>query len=130
MDDRRQRGREIMRDVLGDDYFTRRDRSTNSFNAPLRSYSERVCFGDVWDRPGLQRKERSLILLGVLTALNRPHELKMHVRAAVNNGLTVEEIQEALYQTAVYCGLPAAVDSFRVAEETLRELGLIADGAA
>ncbi|QRG04638.1 carboxymuconolactone decarboxylase family protein [Xanthobacter dioxanivorans] len=129
MGDRRERGREIMREVLGEEYFNRRDKSTNDFNAPLRCYSERTCFGDAWDRPGLERRERSLILLGMLTALNRPHELKTHVRAAVRNGLSVAEIQEVLYLTAVYCGLPAAVDSFRIAEETLREMDLLAKEA-
>lgn len=129
MDELRQKGREIMREVLGDEYFDRRDQSTNDFNAPLRSYSERTCFGDAWGRSGLARRDRSMILLGILTALNRPHELKTHVRAGIRNGLSVSEIQEVLYLTAVYCGLPAAVDSFRIAEETLRELDLLSAGA-
>jgi 4-carboxymuconolactone decarboxylase len=81
-----------------------------------------VCWGRIWDRPGLDRKTRSLLNLAMLTALNRSHELSLHVRGAVNNGCTPAEIQEVLLQAAVYCGVPAAMESFRVAEGVLEEL--------
>src|SRR3546814_11852397 len=102
-----------------------RDASTNSFNAPLRRFSEENACGEIWARPGLPHKVRSMLCLVMLTALNRPHEIRIHVNSAINNGCTVEEIQEALYQTVVYCGLPATIDSFRVAEEVLTESGLL-----
>ena len=114
-----------MREALGDEYFERREASTNSFNAPLRRFSEEACFGTIWSRPGLPRKVRSMLCLAMLTALNRPHEIRMHVVSALNNGCTVEEIQEVLLQTTAYCGLPAAIDSVRVTEEVLRDRGLI-----
>ena len=80
-------------------------------------------WGEVWTRPGLDRKTRSMLNLAMLTALNRPHELKLHVRGALNNGVTQDEIKEALLQTAIYCGVPAAIDSFRVAAEVFKEAG-------
>ena len=80
------------------------------------------CWGAVWDRPGLDRKTRSIINLAILTALNRPHELKLHIKGALNNGLSKAEIGEVLLQTAVYCGVPAAVDSFRSAREVFAQL--------
>lgn len=80
------------------------------------------CWVEVWARPGLPRKTRSIINLAMITALNRPHELKLHVRGAINNGLTKEEIQEVFLQTAMYCGVPAAIDSFRTAKEVLDEM--------
>jgi len=125
MDNKRDTGRLIMKEVLGEHYFALRDASTTAFNRPLREFSEENCFGDVWNRPGLERKTRSLILIGMLTALNRVTEMRIHVRAAITNGCTVGEIQEVLYQTAIYCGLPAAVESFKVAEDVLRELKLL-----
>jgi 4-carboxymuconolactone decarboxylase len=81
------------------------------------------CWGDVWNRPGLDRRTRSLLNLAMLTALNRPHELKLHVRGALRNGVTQEEIREVFLQTAIYCGVPAAIDSFRNAREVFKEMG-------
>ena len=81
------------------------------------------CWGDVWNRPGLDRRTRSMLNLAMLTALNRPHELKLHIKGALNNGVTKEEIREVLMQTAIYCGVPAAVDSFRNAREVFKDLG-------
>lgn len=124
-EEQRETGRNIMREVLGEGYFDRREASTNPFNAPLRRFSEESCFGTIWSRPSLPRKVRSMLCLAMLTALNRPHEIRMHVVSALNNGCTVEEIQEVLLQSAAYCGLPAAIDSGRVAEEVLRERGAI-----
>ena len=77
--------------------------------------------GEIWTRPGLDRKTRSIINIAMLTALNRPHEVRLHVRGALNNGLTREEIKEVLLQAAIYCGVPAALDSFRIAAEVLKE---------
>jgi 4-carboxymuconolactone decarboxylase len=125
MEDRREAGRKILREVIGEDYFQRREDTTNDFNRPVRRFSEENCFGDLWARPTFDRKMRSLLLIGMLTAMNRTAELKLHVRSAINNGASVAEIQEVLYQCIIYCGLPAAVESFKAAEEVLRELGKI-----
>jgi len=122
---RREVGREIMNAVLGKDYMARRDTTRNTFNAPLRDFSEESCFGGAWARPGLPRKTRSLLCLVMLTSLGRTAEFRIHVGAALNNGCTAEEIQEALYQAAIYCGLPAANESFRIAEEVLRERDML-----
>ena len=125
MTDKRDIGRQIMRETLGQAYFDRREASTNDFNAPVRRFSEECCFGEIWSRPGLERKVRSMLCLAMLTALNRPHEIRIHVNSALNNGGTVVEIQEVLFQTVAYCGLPACIDSFRVAEEVLKERGVL-----
>jgi 4-carboxymuconolactone decarboxylase len=82
------------------------------------------CWDAVWNRPGLDRRSRSILNLGMISALNRPHELKLHVRGAINNGVTKDEIREVLLQVAIYCGVPAAIDSFRVAQETFTEMGV------
>jgi 4-carboxymuconolactone decarboxylase len=124
-DEQRRKGREILAEVIGADYLKKRDASTNDFNRPLREFSETYAFGDIWARPGLPRKVRSLINLGMLTALGKPAELKLHVNSALNNGCTLEEIQEALYQTVAYCGIPATIEAFKAAEEVLRERGVL-----
>lgn len=125
MTDKRELGRSLMREVLGEDYMAKRDASTNELNRPLREFSEANAFGDVWQRPGLDHKTRSLLCICMLTALNRPHEVRIHVNSAVNNGATLEEIREALYQTVIYCGIPAAIDSTVIAEQVLKERGLL-----
>jgi 4-carboxymuconolactone decarboxylase len=124
-DEQRRKGREILGEVIGSEYLKKRDASTNDFNRPLREFSETYAFGDIWARPGLPRKVRSLINLGMLTALGKSAELKLHVHSALNNGCTLEEIQEALYQTVAYCGIPAAIEAFKAAEEVLRERGVL-----
>ncbi|QUT07849.1 carboxymuconolactone decarboxylase family protein [Sphingobium phenoxybenzoativorans] len=118
-------GRKNLREIIGDEYFEKRVNSTNDFNRPVREFSDEICFGDVWARPGLDRKTRSLLVIAILTALNRAPELKLHVQGGINNGASVQEIQEVLYQCIVYCGLPAGVGAFKVAEEALSELGKI-----
>jgi len=123
--DRRQAGREVMREVLGAPYCERRDASTNDFNAPIRRLSEEFAYGALWTRPGIDRKTRSLVTLGMLTALNRPHQLAIHLQGAVNNGCTAEEIRETLTHTVAYCGFPAAIDALRAAEAFLREKNMI-----
>jgi 4-carboxymuconolactone decarboxylase len=121
---KRELGRETLKDIMGEDYARHRDDTTNSFNSPLKLFIEENCFGDVWTRTGLDRKTRSLILISTLIALNRPSQVRAHVRSAINNGASIGEIQEVLYQTISYCGLPAAADGFRIAEEVLTEMGL------
>ena len=119
MDDKT-KGRQILSELLGADYLEKRAKTTNSFNAVLQEYSEEVCFGRIWSREGIDRKQRSILNIAMLTALNRPAQLGRHVEGALNNGCTVEELREILLQTAVYCGLPAAAEAFRVAEDVLK----------
>jgi 4-carboxymuconolactone decarboxylase len=118
-------GEQIMGELMGEDYLGRRARQRNEFNGVLQDYSAEVCFGRTWARPGLDRKLRSVINIAMLVALNRPNQLRHHIEGALNNGCTVAEIQEILLQTAVYCGLPAAGEGFRIAEEVLRERDLV-----
>ncbi|AXK31690.1 4-carboxymuconolactone decarboxylase [Streptomyces armeniacus] len=110
------------REVLGADHVERSLAKVTDFSRPVQELVTEYCWGEVWTREGLDRRTRSLLNLAMLTALNRMHELAVHVRGAVRNGCTEAEIQEALLQTAVYCGVPAALESFRVAERTLNEL--------
>jgi 4-carboxymuconolactone decarboxylase len=124
-DARRETGRQVMREVLGAPYCERRDASTNEFNAPIRRLSEEFAYGSLWTRPGLDRRTRSLVTLGMLTALNRPHEMAIHLEGAVNNGCSAEDIREVLTHTVAYCGFPAAIDALRAAEAFLREKGLL-----
>ena len=121
----RERGRQVFREILGEPYQQKRDACTNDFNGPIRRMSEEFAYAGLWTRPGLDRKTRSLITIAMLTALNRPHELRIHLEGALNNGCTVEEIREALTHTVAYCGFPAAIDGLRTAEEVLREQGMI-----
>jgi 4-carboxymuconolactone decarboxylase len=115
-------GLKTRREVLGGAYVDASLKQADDFTMPLQVYATENCWGDLWNRPGLDRKGRSLINLAMLSALNRPHELKLHVRAALNNGVTREELREVFMQVAVYCGLPAGFDSFRIAKEVLEEL--------
>jgi 4-carboxymuconolactone decarboxylase len=124
IEDQRSNGRQILKEVIGAAYLERRDASTNDFNRPLREFSETYAFGDIWSRPGLPRKVRSMLCMAMLTAMGKPAELRLHVNSAINNGCTVEEIQEVLYQTVAYCGIPATIEAFKVAEEVLAERGV------
>jgi 4-carboxymuconolactone decarboxylase len=123
--ERRRIGRKVMQEVLGAPYCERRDASTNEFNAPIRRLSEEFAYGSLWTRAGIDRKTRSLITLGMLTALNRPHEMAIHLEGAVNNGCTAEEIRETLTHTVAYCGFPAAIDALRAAETFLHDKKMI-----
>jgi 4-carboxymuconolactone decarboxylase len=116
-----ERGLAVRREVLGADYVDRAIQSADDFNRPLQELITEYCWGAVWARPGLPRKTRSMLNLAMLTALNRPHELELHLRGAPNNGVTREEIQEVLLQTAIYCGAPAAMEAFRVARNVFAE---------
>ena len=115
-------GMQVRRDVLGAEHVERSMANASEFAKPMQELVTEFCWGRVWTRPGLDRRTRSLLNLGMLTALNRMHEFGVHVRGAVTNGCTVDEIREVLLQTAVYCGVPAALESFRVAERVLAEL--------
>ena len=112
-------GLRVRREVLGAEYVDKAVASATDCNREFQELVTEYCWGKVWTRPGLDRKTRSLINIAMLTALNRPHEVALHVRGALNNGCTRDDINEFLLQTAIYCGVPAAVDSFRVAREVL-----------
>lgn len=115
-------GMRMRRQVLGDAHVDRSLSQVSEFARPIQELVTEYCWGEIWTREGLAPRERSLINLAMLTALNRPHELGVHVRGAVNNGVTEAEIQEVLLQTAIYVGVPAALESFRVAEGVLNDL--------
>ena len=110
--------------MLGAEYVDASIRNADDFGMPMQELVTQYCWGDVWNRPGLDRRTRSLLNLAMITALNRPHELKLHVRGAINNGVTKDEIREVFLQTAIYCGVPAAIDSFRIAREVFKEMGI------
>lgn len=114
-------GLEIRRSVLGEEYVNESLNNADDFTMPLQELVTEYCWGSVWGREGLSRQQRSMINLAMITALNRPHELRLHLRGALRNGVSREEIREILLQTAIYCGVPAAIDSFRVAREVLAE---------
>ncbi|MET3506594.1 4-carboxymuconolactone decarboxylase [Halalkalibacter oceani] len=114
-------GLKVRREVLGSEYVDKSINNATEFTQPLQELVTEYCWGEIWTRPELPRKTRSLLNLALMTALNRPHELKLHVRGAFNNGVTLEEMREVFLQTAIYCGVPAAIDSFRVAQEVMKE---------
>jgi 4-carboxymuconolactone decarboxylase len=120
-------GRSVLTEMMGEAAMKARDAKKNSWNATVQEYSDEVCFGMVWARPGLARKNRSMLNIAMLTALGRLNQLKSHLEVGLNNGVTVEEIREILLQAAVYSGLPSAVDAFRVAEDVLKARGLLQD---
>lgn len=115
-------GLAMRREVLGDDYVDRSLENADEFSWPLQELVTEYCWGRIWTRPGLDKKTRSLINLSMIAALNRPHELRTHVVGAIRNGCSKTEIQEVLLQAAIYCGVPAAMDAFRVAREALEEV--------
>jgi 4-carboxymuconolactone decarboxylase len=122
-DDRHAQGMTVRREVLGDEHVDRAVAATTEFTAPFQDFITRYAWGEVWTRPGLDRKQRSLITLAVLTALRCEHEIAMHVRAALRNGLTPQEIGEVLLHTGLYAGVPSAHSAFAIAQRTLAELG-------
>jgi 4-carboxymuconolactone decarboxylase len=121
-DDLWDKGLEIRREVVGADYVERSLAASDDFNMPLQEYITRYAWGDVWSRPELDRRSRSILNIGMLTALNRPAELKLHLRGALRNGVSRDEIRECLLQSAVYCGAPAALDAFRTAREVFEQM--------
>lgn len=110
------------KEVLGTSHVERSLGQVSEFSRPIQELVTEYCWGAVWTREGLDRRSRSMINLAMLTALNRPHELGVHVRGAINNGVSEQEIQEVLMQTAIYVGVPAALESFRIAEKVLNEM--------
>jgi 4-carboxymuconolactone decarboxylase len=118
-----ERGMQTRREVLGDDHVDRAVANTTEFSADFQDLITRYAWGEIWSRPGLDRRTRSCITLTALIALGRDEELAMHVRAALRNGLTADEIKEVLLQSAIYCGVPAANTAFAIAQRVLDEDG-------
>jgi 4-carboxymuconolactone decarboxylase len=117
------RGMDVRREVLGDDHVDRAIERTTPFTADFQDFITRYAWGEIWARPGLDRRTRSCITLTALVALGREHELAMHIRAALHIGLTPDEIKEVLLQSAIYCGVPAANGAFAIAQQVLDEVG-------
>ena len=117
-----QKGLEVRKEVVGEEYVERSLNAATDFTAPLQKLVTEYCWGDVWTRPGLDRRARSILNLGMLMALNRKDELNLHVRGSLNNGMTREEVGEAVLQAGIYCGVPAALDSMRVVVETFKSI--------
>lgn len=116
-------GLKLRREVLGTEYVDGSLARANDFMMAFQHITTEWCWGYTWGRPGLEKKTRSMLNLAMLTALNRPAEIKLHVKGALNNGVTVEEIKEILLQATVYCGIPAGLDAFKVANQVLEEEG-------
>jgi len=118
-DERRERGMRVRREVLGDAHVDRAQSTATPFTNDFQDLMTRYAWGEIWSRPGLDRRTRSCITVAMTVALNRPDELALHLRGALRNGVTVAELREVLLQTAVYCGIPAAHTAFKVAQEVL-----------
>lgn len=118
-------GLSARREVLGSEYVDKSIQSANDFTMAFQHITTEWCWGYAWNRPGLDRKTRSLLNLAILTALNRSPEIKLHTRGAINNGVTVDEIKEVLLHATVYCGIPAGLDAFKAANEVLKEMGKV-----
>ncbi len=120
-----ERGLKVRREVLGKEYVDQSLAKANDFTMAFQRVTSEWCWGNVWDRPGLERKTRSMLNLAMLTALGKIPEVKLHVRGAINNGVSVDEIKEILLQATIYCGIPAGLDAFKAANEVLVEMGLL-----
>jgi 4-carboxymuconolactone decarboxylase len=118
------KGIAIRRDIFGPDLADKAWASADDFNRPFEELVNQYCFGEIWGRPGLDRKTRSIVTLSMLTGLNRPNQIRAHVKGAIANGVSKEELKELFLQAAIYCGVPAAVDSFRIAREVFKEMGI------
>ncbi|MEO6021541.1 MAG: 4-carboxymuconolactone decarboxylase [Burkholderiales bacterium] len=116
------RGLQVRKEVLGKEYVENAMKTANEFNQPFQEFLSEYCWGAVWTREGLPRKTRSMLNLAMLTALGKNHELKLHIRGALTNGVTRDEIREVFIQASVYCGVPAGVEAFRCAKEVFAEL--------
>ena len=114
------KGMEVRREVLGDDHVDRAIAQATPLTAEFQELLTRYAWGEIWSRPGLDRRTRSCMTIAMLVALRQEHELALHIRAALSNGVTRDEIKEVLLQTAVYCGIPAANSAFRIASEVLK----------
>ena len=118
------RGLKVRREVLGAEYVDQQIAAADDFNRPLQNLVTEYCWGAIWNRPGLDRRTRSMLNLAMLSALNRHHEFKAHIKGALKNGVTKQEIIEVLLQVAIYCGVPAGVEHFRLAREAFKEAGV------
>jgi len=118
------KGLAVRREVLGSEYVDRSLAAADDFTRPMQELVTEYCWGEIWTQPELPRQMRSLINIAMISALNRPHELTLHVRGALRNGCSKEEIRAVLLQVAIYCGVPAAIDGFRVASAVLKEEGI------
>lgn len=119
-----EKGLTVRREVVGAQYVDKSLAAADDFNMPMQELVTEFCWGSVWTRPGLVRRDRSILNIGMIAALNRPEELALHIRGAINNGVTKNEIRECLLQVAVYCGMPAGLGSFKVAREVFKEMGV------
>ncbi len=118
-----EKGLVVRKEVLGEDYVARSIAGADEFTRTMAEWSTAHCWGALWTRPSFDRRSRSIVNLAMISALNRPHELKLHVKAALKNGLTKDEIKEIFLQVGVYAGVPAGIDSFRIAREAFKEMG-------
>ena len=119
-----EQGLQVRRAVVGDAYVDASLKNADEFSQPMQELVTQYCWGDVWNRPGMDRRTRSLLNLAMLAALNRGDELHVHVRGAINNGVTKEEIQETFLQVAIYCGMPAGLGSFKAAKAVFKDMGI------
>lgn len=122
--ERHESGLKTRREVLGADYVDKSQAAVDDFNRPFTELLNTYCWNDIWNRPGLDRKTRSMLNLAMLAALGKEHELKLHINGSLNNGLSKEQIREVFLQVAIYCGVPAAVVCFRCAKEVFKERGV------
>ena len=119
-----EKGLAIRRSVVGEAYVDASLSAADDFSMPMQELVTEFCWGEVWSRPGLDRRSRSILNLGMIAALNRPEELAVHVRGAINNGVTKEEIKECLLQVAVYVGMPAGLGCFKIARQVFKDMGI------
>jgi len=117
-----EKGLALRKEVLGAEHVNKSINSADEFTLAMQEYATEACWGLIWSRPGLPRKMRSLVNIAMISVMNRPHELKLHIKSAFNNGVTKEEIKEVLLQVACYAGMPAGIDSFRMAREVFAEM--------
>ena len=118
------KGLKNRQEVLGAEHVQKSLDAADDFTADMQKLVTEWCWGELWSRPGLDRRTRSIINLSMLSALNRPHEIRLHVRGALNNGLSQDDIKEIFLQVAIYCGMPAGLGSFKIARKTFEELGI------
>lgn len=122
--ERFERGLKTRKEVLGAEYVDRSIEQANDFSWAMQELTTEWCWDGTWNRPGLDRRSRSILNLGMLAGLNRPHEMKIHIRGAINNGITKDELKEIFVQVGTYCGVPAAMDCFRIGREVFKEMGI------